>query len=86
MGGGKLHPYNPNLVFVGISFDEKLCFNAHYANLRVKELKKVKHYQNIALKNICPTVHFIPINGIICLRVKLLQLGARYLTKLLDVR
>ena len=32
-------PYNPNPIFLGVTFDEQLCFNAHYANLRTRALK-----------------------------------------------
>jgi hypothetical protein len=34
-------PYNPNPVFLGITFDESLCFNKHFANLRVRALKRL---------------------------------------------
>ena len=33
-------PYNKNPVFLGIIFDEYLCFNKHYENLRVRALKR----------------------------------------------
>ena len=26
-------PYNPNPIFLGISFDENLCFNRHFSKL-----------------------------------------------------
>ena len=34
-------PYNRNPVFLGITFDECLCFNKHYENLRVRALKRL---------------------------------------------
>ena len=34
-------PYNPNPIFLGITFDEGLCFNKHFANLRVRALKRL---------------------------------------------
>jgi hypothetical protein len=34
-------PYNPNPVFLGIKFDESLCFNKHFENLRVRALKRL---------------------------------------------
>ena len=37
----ELIPYNPNPVFLGITFDERLCFNTHFANLRVRALRRL---------------------------------------------
>ena len=37
----ELIPYNPNPVFLGITFDEHLCFNTHFANLRVRALRRL---------------------------------------------
>ena len=37
----ELIPYNPNPVFLGITFDGRLCFNAHFANLRVRALRRL---------------------------------------------
>ena len=34
-------PYNPNPIFLGISFDERLCFNVHFANLRARALRRL---------------------------------------------
>ena len=34
-------PYNSNPVFLDITFDESLCFNAQYSNLRVRALKRL---------------------------------------------
>ena len=34
-------PYNPNPVFLGITFDESLCFNKHFANLRTRALSRL---------------------------------------------
>ena len=34
-------PYNPNPVFLGITFDEGLCFKKHFENLRVRALKRL---------------------------------------------
>ena len=39
---GEPIPDKPNPIFLGITFDERLNFNAHYDNLRV--VKEVKHY------------------------------------------
>ena len=38
---GKEIPYNPKPVFLGITFDERLCFNEHYSNLRERALKRL---------------------------------------------
>ena len=40
INGGKF-PYNPYPVFLGITFDEKLNFNSHYTNMRVRALKRL---------------------------------------------
>ena len=37
----ELIPYNPNPVFLGITFDERLCFNTHFANLRARALRRL---------------------------------------------
>ena len=37
----ELIPYNPNPVFLGITFDEHLCFNTHFANLRARALRRL---------------------------------------------
>ena len=41
----KLHtdfiPYNPNPIFLGITFDEYLCFNKHFEKLRERSLKRL---------------------------------------------
>jgi hypothetical protein len=34
-------PYNSNPVFLGVTFDERLSFNTHYANLRARALKRL---------------------------------------------
>ena len=34
-------PYNPNPVFLGITFDERLCFNKHFENLRARALSRL---------------------------------------------
>ena len=34
-------PYNPNPIFLGITFDERLCFNVHFANLRARALRRL---------------------------------------------
>ena len=52
---GEIILYNPNPVFLGITFDEKLCFNKHFENLRVRALIRlnivffIKH--DILIKN-----------------------------------
>jgi hypothetical protein len=38
---GELIPYNPNPLFLGVTFDEYLCFNKHFQNLRVRALKRL---------------------------------------------
>jgi hypothetical protein len=38
---GESIPYNPNPVFLGITFDEKLCFNTHFENLGIRALKRL---------------------------------------------
>ena len=38
---GETIPYNPNPIFLGITFDERLNFSAHYDNLRVRALKRL---------------------------------------------
>ena len=38
---GELIPYNPNPLFLGVRFDEYLCFNKHFQNLRVRALKRL---------------------------------------------
>ena len=127
--------YNPNPIFLGITFDERLNFNAHYDNLRVRALKRlniikifshkswhlnsatltsiyraligsifdysffsiacisetklnrVQAVQNRAIRCIhrlkwdSPTVSLFRISGILPLKARFLQLGARYLAK-----
>jgi hypothetical protein len=34
-------PYNPELLFLGVKFDERLCFATHFANLRSRALKRL---------------------------------------------
>ena len=34
-------PYNPNPVFLGITFDESLCFHKHFENLRARALSRL---------------------------------------------
>ena len=34
-------PYNPNPVFLGITFDEQVCFNTHFNILRTRALKRL---------------------------------------------
>ena len=36
-----LIPYNAKPVFLGVTFDEFLCFNEHFNNLRLRALKKL---------------------------------------------
>ena len=128
-------PYQPNPVFLGITFDENLCFNTHYSNLRVRALKRlniikifshkswhlnyktltniyraligsifdysfftvscvsntclnlIQKIQNRALRCIyklnwdSPTKELFTISGVLSLKIRFLQLGARYLIK-----
>ncbi len=34
-------PYYPNPVFLGITFDESLCFHRHFENLRARALSRL---------------------------------------------
>ena len=128
-------PYNPHPVFLGITFDERLCFNQHFNNLRSRSLKKLNiikifshkswHLNKTTLNNIyrsligslfdysffsiacvseaslsliqrvqnrairciyklkwdSPTKDLFPISGILSIKERYLQLGARYLVK-----
>ena len=38
---GEAIPYNPNPVFLGVTFDESLCFGSHFQNLRHRALKRL---------------------------------------------
>ena len=38
---GEKIPYSPNPIFLGISFDENLCFNRHFSKLRERALKRL---------------------------------------------
>jgi hypothetical protein len=38
---GEEIPYNPEPVFLGITFDERLCFNVHFSKLRIRALKRL---------------------------------------------
>jgi hypothetical protein len=38
---GEEIPHNSEPVFLGITFDERLCFNAHFSNLRIRALKRL---------------------------------------------
>ena len=131
----KLVPYNPNPVFLGITFDENLCFNKHFENLRARALSRlniikifshkswhlskktmtciyraligsifdysffavtcvsdnslglVQRIQNRAIRCIyrldwdSPTSELFGISGVLFIKERLIQLGARYLTK-----
>ena len=37
----ELIPYNKNPIFLGITFDKRLCFNKHYENLKVRATKRL---------------------------------------------
>ena len=60
--GNEPIPYCKNLVFLGITFDESLCFNAHYENLRARAIKRLNiikifshsswHLDHLTLKGI----------------------------------
>jgi len=132
---GESIPYNPKPVFLGDTFDERLCFNMHFENLRTRalsrlniikifshsswhltkktltniycalirsifdysffsvacvsntNLERVQKIQNRSIRCIyrlkwdSPTCDLFPTSGILFLRERLLQLGARYLTK-----
>ena len=128
-------PYNPNPVFLGITFDESLCFHKHFENLRARALSRlniikifshkswhlsrktltciyraligsifdysfftvanvsesslglVQRIQNRAIRCIyrlewdSPTKDLFQISGVLFIKERLLQLGARYLIK-----
>ena len=128
-------PYNPNPVFLGITFDESLCFHTHFENLRARALSRlniikifshkswhlsrktltciyraligsifdysffsvanvsenslglVQRIQNRAIRCIyrldwdSPTKDLFQISGVLFIKERLLQLGARYLIK-----
>ena len=128
-------PYNPKPVFLGITFDESLCFNTHFENLRARALSRlniikifshkswhltkktltciyrtlvgsifdysffavacvsetslglVQRVQNRAIRCIyrleweSPTNELFPTSGVLNVKERLLQLGARFLTK-----
>jgi hypothetical protein len=38
---GELIPYNKNPIFLGVTFDEQLCFNSHIELLRARALKRL---------------------------------------------
>jgi hypothetical protein len=132
---GESIPYNPNPVFLRITFDEKLCFNTHFENLRIRALKRlnilrifshkswhinrktltniysaligsifdysffssacisdtslglVQRIQNRAIRCIhrlkwdSPTKDLFSISGILFIRERFFQLGARYILK-----
>jgi hypothetical protein len=40
INGGRI-PYNPEPLFLGVTFDERLCFATHFANLRSRALKRL---------------------------------------------
>ena len=136
---GELIPYNPNPVFLGITFDERLTFNTHFESLRSRALKRlniikifshrswhinrktltniyraligsifdysffsiscvsktnlelVQRVQNRAIRSIymlpwdSPTKELYPISGILFLKERFLQLGARYLLKSIKI-
>ena len=39
-------PYNPNPVFIGVTFDKRLCFNIHFKNLRTRALSRLNNNNN----------------------------------------
>ena len=132
---GEPIPYNSKPIFLGITFDEKLNFSAHFDNLRVRalkrlniikifshkswhlncttltniyraligsifdysfftipcvsetKLKRVQTIQNRAIRCIyrlkwdSPSESLFQIGGVLSLKVRFLQLGARYLAK-----
>ena len=40
-------PYNPNPVFLRVTFDERLCFNKHFENIRTRALSRLNIIQNV---------------------------------------
>ena len=128
-------PYNSHPVFLGITFDESLCFNKHFENLRTRALSRlniikifshkswhlskktltskyraligsifdysffavacvsenslglVQRIQNRAIRCIyrlewdSHTNELFPISGVLFVKERLLQLGARYISK-----
>jgi hypothetical protein len=104
-------PYNPNPFFLGITFDESLCFNKHFENIWARALSRlniikifshkswhlskksdnsldlVQRIQNRATRCIyrldwdSPTSELFGISGVLFIKERLIQLGARYLTK-----
>lgn len=132
---GESIPYNQKPVFLGIIFDEHLSFKEHFANLRVKALKRINiikifshkswHLNKKTLTNIyrtligslfdysffaiscvsisninliqtiqnkaircihrlewdSPTSELQSVGGVLPIRERLFQLGARYLAK-----
>jgi len=134
---GESIPYNPNPIFLGITFDERLTFNVHFENLRVRALKRLNiikifshkswHLNRATLTNIyraligsifdysffsiacvsetklnrvqtvqnrairciyrlkwdSPSGSLFQISGLLPLKVRFLQLGARYLAKVI---
>ena len=133
--GGSQIPYNPSPIFLGITFDEKMCFNNHFLNLRARALKRlniikifshkswhinsktliniyraligsifdysffsaacvsetslglIQRIQNRAIRCIfklnwdSSSKELFHISGILLIRERFLQLGARYVTK-----
>ena len=43
--------YNPNPVFLGITFDESLCFHKHFENIRVRALSRLNIIKIFAHKS-----------------------------------
>ena len=132
---GESIPYNSKPVFLGITFDENLCFNKHFENLRLRALSRlniikifshsswhlnrktltsiyraligsifdysfftascvsetslnlVQTVQNRAIRCIfrlkwdISTTELFPISGILFLRARFFQLGARFILK-----
>ena len=37
----ELIPYNKNPMFLGVTFDERLCFNKHFENIKVRATKRL---------------------------------------------
>ena len=44
---GESIPYNTNHVFLGVTFDERLCFNMHFENLRTRALSRLNIIKNL---------------------------------------
>ena len=44
-------PYNPNPIFLGFTFDERLCFNVHSNNLKLRAIKRLNIIKTLSHKS-----------------------------------